>query len=496
MLLQAPNSDGLTAVARPLVGAALTYFIVNTGLVARAVALRPGNRRLPSGTTIFSGARRAISSAPAAAALAAWAVQRLGFWVAPLTFAPIYLTYRTYKVYMGRLEAQRHVQETSDLHLATIEALAGAIDAKDQMTQLAHPARAGLRRRAGRGDRPVGGGDPGRQDRGAAARHRQARRARAHPVEARSADAGGIPESPHPSAGRRGNHRGVPFPYPVAPLILCHHERWDGKGYPQGLAGEGDSDRRAHPHHRRLLRRGDDRASVSQGAQRARARSLCSKHEAGRALDPTLVAVFVELLPVARRAGERPTIRSAPDAEPAPSRLGSTAARGVPSSSATAFENIALAHREIYALYEIAQSMGTSLGVSDTMALISSKLSKIVPWSGCALFLQQPDTDVLNCRFAAGVDAPRLLDATIRVGEGLSGWVARNRRTLVNASPRVEFEAAGVDADIRAALGDRLPAVSQRRVHRLAGAVPRRGQPLHRRSSPPARAASPNRPAP
>ena len=37
----------------------------------------------------------------------------------------------------------------------------------------------------------------------------------------------------------------------------------------------------------------------------------------------------------------------------------------------------------------------------------------------------------------------RLLDTTVRLGEGLSGWVARNRRTLVNANPRVEFEAAG-----------------------------------------------------
>ena len=61
-----------------------------------------------------------------------------------------------YKIYLGRRDAQRHVQETSDLHLATIEALAGAIDAKDQMTQLAHPARADLRGRTGRGDRTVG----------------------------------------------------------------------------------------------------------------------------------------------------------------------------------------------------------------------------------------------------------------------------------------------------------------------------------------------------
>src|SRR5207248_9325971 len=69
------------------------------------------------------------------------------------------------------------------------------------------------------------------------------------------------------------------------------------------------------------------------------------------------------------------------------------------------FEDIALAHREIYALYQIAQTMGTSLGVADTMAVISSKLTQPVPFSACALFLHNVAADTMQCRFATGVDA-------------------------------------------------------------------------------------------
>src|SRR5262249_19322907 len=116
--------------------------------------------------------------------------------------------------------------------------------------------------------------------------------------------------------------------------------------------------------------------------------------------------------------------------------VGLVDAPAVPSPArSNVFQDIALAHREIYALYEIAQAMGSSLGVSDTMALISSKLSNIVPFSCCALFLYNEDSETLRCRFATGVESEPIQQLTIRNGHGLTGWVARNRRPLVNARP-------------------------------------------------------------
>jgi diguanylate cyclase (GGDEF)-like protein len=91
--------------------------------------------------------------------------------------------------------------------------------------------------------------------------------------------------------------------------------------------------------------------------------------------------------------------------------------------------------------------MGSSLGVSDTMALISSKLSNIVPFSCCALFLYSEENETLRCRFATGIESELIQQLTIRNGHGLTGWVARNRRPLVNARPSADYEAAGQPAD-------------------------------------------------
>ena len=131
-------------------------------------------------------------------------------------------------------------------------------------------------------------------------------------------------------------------------------------------------------------------------------------------------------------------------------------------------EDIALAHREIYVLYDMAQAMGASLGLPDTMGLITGKLSNLVPYSCAAVFLLDEGTDTLRCHFATGTDAELVQQVVVRTGEGLTGWVARNRRPLVNARPQADFEAAGVPAQPAAAVGAGLPAAGRRPLHRHA----------------------------
>ncbi len=436
-------------LARPLLAAATMYFVFNTCLIAVAVALATkqpfwtvwNQNFLWSAPSYFVGA--------GAAAIAVWAVMTSGVWLSLLAAPMLYLTYRTYKVYLGRIDDERrHVEEMADLHLATIEALALAIDAKDQTAQ-SHIRRVqvyatGIARGLGMSDTEIQGVKT------AALLHDIGKLAVPEHILSKP---GPLTQEEfqkirvHPQVGAE-IISAVPFPYPVAPLILSHHERWDGKGYPQGLKGE------EIPLGARILSVVDyfDALTSDRPYHKAMTHTAALsllQQEAGRALDPTVVAMFITM--EAEMAAAAGTIDTA---TPRRLSLEPTNERGRPAvgfqpespKSSTVFEDIALAHREIYALYEIAQTMGTSLGVSDTMALISSKLANLVPFSSCALFLFDEEVDTLRCRFATGVEAEAIGSMTVRAGQGLTGWVARNRRPLVNARPSAEFEAAGLTA--------------------------------------------------
>jgi hypothetical protein len=235
----------------------------------------------------------------------------------------------------------------------------------------------------------------------------------------------------------------VPFLNPVAPLILSHHERWDGKGYPAGLKGEDI------PLGARILSVVDYFHALMVERPYHHALSFDAAiglllQEAGKGLDPAVVAKFIQMIPGMQQEAvrlEHPMRH--PRVETTPQRA-RPATRVQPEPSKNVFENIALAHREIDALYEIAQAMGTTLSVSDTMAVVSPKLTNLVPFSCAALFLFDEETETLRCRFATGTDADVIQQVAVPSGAGLTGWVAHNRRSLVNARPSADLEAAGL----------------------------------------------------
>ena len=441
---------GLFELAKPLVGAATTYFVFNTALVATAIALSTRQPVFRVWHENFLWSAPSYFFGAGAAAIAAAIVVRGGYWMAPLTAAPVYLIYHTYKVYMGRIQDQQHhVRQVSDLHLATIEALALAIDAKDQSAQ-SHIRRvqvyaAGIARALGMNENEIQGVKT------AALLHDIGKLAVPEHILSKP---GPLTQEEfqkiriHPQVGAE-IISGVPFPYPVAPLILSHHERWDGKGYPVGLKGE------EIPLGARILSVVDYFDALMSERPYHRALHLDAalgllRQESGKALDPRVVQAFTGLYPrlaeeaESRQEPARKLTRVAPlasGAQPAVGLVHESPAR------TNVFQDIALAHREIYALYEIAQAMGSSLGVADTMALISSKLSNLVPFACCALFLYDDESETLRCRFATGVEADLMQHLTVRNGQGLTGWVARNRRPLVNARPSADYEAAGQPSD-------------------------------------------------
>ena len=394
------------------------------------------------------GAARACAGGAIAAAIAVLVAAALSvsvLWLVPLTAAALYLAYCGHLYGTG--DARRQAREMSDLHLATIEALALAIDAKDQ-TAPHHIRRVqvysvGLARALGLSDTEI------QAIRTAALLHDIGKLAIPDHILAKPGSL--TPEEfqkirIHPQVGAE-IVAAVPFPYPVAPLIMSHHERWDGRGYPAGLKED------QIPLGARILCITDYFEALTSERPYHKALSVGAavsllQQDSGKALDPRVVNAFVTALPELQREADgadslNPRLTVSPQTGEGLRPLG---APSVSRPKTSAFDDIAVAHREIYALYQIAQSMGTSLGVPDTMALISSKLSDLVPFSACALFLHSDSNESLQCRFATGADSELIQQLVIRSGQGLTGWVARNRRPLVNARPSADLEAMGSKA--------------------------------------------------
>src|ERR1700739_2318233 len=147
--------------------------------------------------------------------------------------------YRSYRLYLGKLETEkRHAEQVSMIHLRTIEALALAIEAKDQTTgehlQRVRVYAMELAKELGLNE------DETEALRAASVLHDIGKLAVPEHIISKPGKL--TPEEfdkmkIHPTVGAEILEQ-VHFPYPVVPIVRAHHEKWDGSGYPNGLAGE------------------------------------------------------------------------------------------------------------------------------------------------------------------------------------------------------------------------------------------------------------------
>ncbi len=431
-----------------LAEATLALFLISTAPMAAwtAITEREPFAAVWLGTSFWSlphylagaGIARAVSSAAHFA----------GWQTVLLTGPVIYLIYRSYRLYLHRLEAEkRHAEEVASLHLRTIEALALAIEAKDHTTH-DHLQRVQVYAKE-------------------LAHALYLSDAEQHALEAAALlhDIGklAVPEyiiskpgrlTPdefdkmkiHPTVGAEILER-VRFPYPVAPIVRAHHEKWDGSGYPAGLRGE------SIPIGARILAAVDCLDALASDRQYRRALPLDEamkvvRSESGRAFDPRVVEAlakgYVEWERRANVTAPKPAtlskeVKVERGAAPAAGFevSGKSTAAANPGEPAGEFLNlIAAARQEVQALFEISQDLGNSLSLDETLSVLDVRLRPIIPHHSLAVWLTRGEE--LIPQYVNGEDYRLFSSLRIPMGQGLSGWVAENGKPIVNGNPSVE----------------------------------------------------------
>jgi len=115
----------------------------------------------------------------------------------------------------------------------------------------------------------------------------------------------------HPTVGAEILER-VGFPYPVAPIVRAHHEKWDGSGYPKGLRGT------EIPIGARVLSAVDYVDALASDRQYRRGMAVNEvvtklQEQAGKAFDPNIVAILPEIQRTRRHGSAQGTGRASPE---------------------------------------------------------------------------------------------------------------------------------------------------------------------------------------
>src|SRR5208282_3741605 len=429
-----------------LLAAAITHFGCNTAAMSTIIGLTE-DKPIPkvwNDSYLWSFPYYMVGAA--AAGLVHFLNGHIGWQSSLLVLPPIYLMYRSYRLYLGKLETEkRHAEKVSNLHLRTIEALALAIEAKDQTTgehlQRVRVYAMELAKDLGLSE------DETEALKAASVLHDIGKLAVPEHIISKPGKL--TPEEfekmkIHPIVGAVILEQ-VDFPYPVVPIVRAHHEKWDGSGYPSGLAGE------AIPIGARILAAVDCLDALASDRQYRKALPLDEAmakvvSESGRSFDPQVVSIlrrrYVELEKLANaepmqappklstdikvERGAAPDAGFAESAEPVSNR-------DTPATSSAAL--IEAARRRSREIIAVSRS-GASLGIEDIAALLSVRPRELVPYDSMAVYALKDGT--LLPEFVSGENFRLFSSLRIPLGEGLSGWVAQNHKSILNGNPSVE----------------------------------------------------------
>ena len=355
-------------------------------------------------------------------------------WETALLIVPvIYWMFHSYRYYVDQLhEERRQVRELGSLHFRTIEALALAIEGHD-------PNKHGHLRRVS-----IYVTEIGRQMRlpepelqalhAAAMLHDIGKLAVPEHIVTKP---GRLSEAEferikiHPVAGAEILEQ-VQFPYPVAPMVRAHHEKWDGTGYPSGLKGT------EIPVGARILAAVDCLDALVSDRYHRRAMTLDQameylRAESGKSFDPEVIAILsmrYRALEDKVQAARQQQQELRPGGTPMPAAF-----------EAPFLTRIAEARQEEQQFFQLARDLGNSLSLEKTFAACANRLQAMCPHDSLVIFLRRDRT--LTPEYASGSYLELLSSFPVTWGKGVAGRVAEQRTPLVNADPTEELSVCG-----------------------------------------------------
>jgi putative nucleotidyltransferase with HDIG domain len=414
----------LSQLALPLFVLAALYFLINSWLVAFALSFEKKMSVIGLWWENFPWLSLNYFAGVSVAALLVSHSSSIDLNTVGIILPLLVIAYLTYRTSLARLaDAQRHISQVNDLYLSTIEALAMAVDAKDQITH-GHIRRVQvyaveLAKRLGvHEDRLL------RAIETAALLHDMGKLAIPEHIlnkPGKLTDAEFDKMKRHADIGA-DLLSSIRFPYPVVPIVRHHHEAWDGSGYPSGIA------RTDIPLGARILSVVDCfDALTSDRPYRPR----LEKDEAFRILsersgsmyDPLVVSTFIdafdEIAPAAIHAGQQAkSIMVFAD-----ERL-----TQVPPQRTTRAIGLKRA-----ALAEMQRGVTAADSLHGAIAGALAFLKQVTPSQVCAMFEYQRDRDSFECTQAVGDPSDSLTGLVISNGDRITGWAGANRQIAVNS---------------------------------------------------------------